>query len=75
MAVTVPTLPLNDGRHIPQLGFGCWQLSDAQAPELVGHALEEVAEFLLAVHDLRSLLAGQEMPSWFWMKSKIWSWL
>jgi 2,5-diketo-D-gluconate reductase A len=40
MAVTVPTLPLNDGRHIPQLGFGCWQLSDAQAPELVDHALQ-----------------------------------
>ena len=40
MAVSVPTLPLNDGRTIPQLGFGCWQLSEAQAPDMVGKALQ-----------------------------------
>lgn len=40
MAATVPTLSLNDGRRIPQIGYGCWQLSDAQAPDLVGRALE-----------------------------------
>ncbi|KST60519.1 oxidoreductase [Methylobacterium sp. GXS13] len=40
MAVTVPTLPLNDGHRIPQIGFGCWQLSDSQAPDLIGHALK-----------------------------------
>ncbi|MDP4021265.1 aldo/keto reductase [Methylobacterium sp. NEAU 140] len=36
----VPTLTLNDGRAIPQIGFGCWQLSDAQAPDIVGRALK-----------------------------------
>ena len=40
MAATVPTLALNDGRRIPQIGYGCWQLSDEQAPDLVGRALE-----------------------------------
>lgn len=40
MAVTVPTLALNDGRRIPQIGYGCWQLSDGQAPDLVGRALQ-----------------------------------
>ena len=34
--MAVPTLALNDGRRIPQIGYGCWQLSDAQAPDLVG---------------------------------------
>ncbi|KAA0122991.1 aldo/keto reductase [Methylobacterium sp. P1-11] len=38
--MAVPTLPLNDGRRIPQIGYGCWQLSDEQAPDLVGRALQ-----------------------------------
>ena len=40
MAVAVPTLPLNDGRRIQQIGDGGGQLSDAQAPDLVGRALQ-----------------------------------
>ena len=36
----LPTLRLNDGRTIPQLGYGCWQISDEQAPALVGQALK-----------------------------------
>ena len=36
----VPILTLNDDRAIPQIGFGCWQLSDEQAPGLVGQALK-----------------------------------
>jgi 2,5-diketo-D-gluconate reductase A len=40
MAAIVPTLALNDGRRIPQIGYGCWQLSDSQAPDLVGKALQ-----------------------------------
>ena len=40
MAAPAPTLTLNDGRRIPQIGYGCWQLSDAQAPDLVGKALQ-----------------------------------
>jgi 2,5-diketo-D-gluconate reductase A len=40
MIAKVPTLTLNDGRRIPQIGYGCWQLSDTQAPDLVGKALQ-----------------------------------
>ncbi|MXP08682.1 aldo/keto reductase [Pseudoblastomonas halimionae] len=35
-----PTLPLNDGRHIPQLGFGTWQIDEDNAPDAVRAALE-----------------------------------
>lgn len=37
---SIPTLTLNDGRAIPQVGYGCWQISDEQAPDLVGQALK-----------------------------------
>jgi 2,5-diketo-D-gluconate reductase A len=36
----VPILPLADGRAIPQLGFGVYQLADAQATEIVAQAIE-----------------------------------
>lgn len=37
---TTPTIALNDGRAIPQLGFGVWRIEDAQAPSIVGTALQ-----------------------------------
>lgn len=37
---TTPTLILNDGRPMPQLGLGVWQVSDDQATEVVSTALE-----------------------------------
>ncbi len=33
-------LTLNDGKRIPQLGFGVWRLSDEEAPAIVGAAFE-----------------------------------
>ncbi|MFH5804580.1 aldo/keto reductase [Alienimonas sp. DA493] len=36
----IPTLPLNDGRSIPQLGFGTWQVEQPDAARVVGEALE-----------------------------------
>ncbi|TGE02538.1 aldo/keto reductase [Methylobacterium nonmethylotrophicum] len=33
-------LTLNDGKRIPQLGFGVWRLADEEAPAVVGAALE-----------------------------------
>jgi 2,5-diketo-D-gluconate reductase A len=36
----VPTVTLNDGRLIPQLGFGVFQIDPAQTAEAVGNALE-----------------------------------
>jgi len=35
-----PTLTLNDGRQIPQLGFGTWQIDDDKAAEAVSTALD-----------------------------------
>lgn len=39
--VTVPTITLNNGDKIPQLGFGLWQLSKEEAKRSVKMALEE----------------------------------
>ncbi|MCQ8781466.1 aldo/keto reductase [Mangrovibrevibacter kandeliae] len=36
----VPMLDLNDGRQMPQLGFGVWQIPDDEASEAVKTALE-----------------------------------
>jgi 2,5-diketo-D-gluconate reductase A len=38
--MTVPTLTLNDGRAIPQLGFGVFQIPPADTEEAVTRALE-----------------------------------
>ena len=35
-----PTLALNDGRQIPQLGFGTWQIEEEEAPQAVKTALD-----------------------------------
>ncbi|MDP9219349.1 MAG: aldo/keto reductase [Actinomycetota bacterium] len=36
----VPTVTLNDGRSIPQLGFGVFQIEPADTAKAVGHALD-----------------------------------
>ncbi|MFH8476245.1 aldo/keto reductase [Streptomyces sp. NPDC018000] len=36
----VPTVTLNDGTEMPQLGFGVWQVPDGEAPAVVMAALE-----------------------------------
>lgn len=38
--MTVPTITLNDGKTIPQLGFGVWQVTDDKATPAVAKALE-----------------------------------
>jgi 2,5-diketo-D-gluconate reductase A len=40
LATPIPTIPLNDGRSIPQLGLGTWPMSDAEVAEAVSNALE-----------------------------------
>jgi 2,5-diketo-D-gluconate reductase A len=37
---TVPTITLNDGHSIPQLGFGVFQIDPAETAEAVSNALE-----------------------------------
>ena len=36
----IPAITLNNGVTIPQLGFGVFQLDDAQAPSILAHALD-----------------------------------
>jgi len=36
----IPSLPLNDGQRIPQLGLGLWQVPDTDVPRVVGAAFE-----------------------------------
>ena len=36
---TPPSITLNDGNRIPQLGLGVWQVSDVLARDVVGEAL------------------------------------
>ena len=38
--MSVPTLTLNNGVSIPQLGLGVWQASDAEAEQAVSNALD-----------------------------------
>lgn len=40
MAAKVPLLALNDGHTAPQLGFGVFQIPDAETADAVAHALE-----------------------------------
>lgn len=36
----IPSVPLNDGNRIPQLGLGIWQVADADVPRVAGAAFE-----------------------------------
>jgi 2,5-diketo-D-gluconate reductase A len=38
---TVPSITLNNGVRIPQLGFGVWQMSDPEAVDAIAAALRE----------------------------------
>ncbi len=38
--MTVPMMKLNDGKHIPQLGYGVWQVGDDEAVAAVSEALK-----------------------------------
>ena len=39
MSYNVPNVKFNDGRSIPQLGYGVWQVEDEVAEKVVGTAL------------------------------------
>jgi 2,5-diketo-D-gluconate reductase A len=38
--MTVPAVKLNDGNHIPQLGYGVWQVGNDEAVAAVSEALK-----------------------------------
>jgi len=37
--MTIPSLPLNDGHRLPQIGLGTWKTPDADAPRVVADAI------------------------------------
>jgi len=39
MSYNVPNVKFNDGRSIPQLGYGVWQVEDEVAEKVVATAL------------------------------------
>ncbi|WGR75230.1 MULTISPECIES: aldo/keto reductase [unclassified Bradyrhizobium] len=39
-AANVPMVLLNDGHSLPQLGFGVWQIDNANAPDIVATAID-----------------------------------
>ena len=41
--MSVPTITLNDGVTIPQLGFGTWQVSNDEAEKAVSSALQALS--------------------------------
>ncbi len=71
-----PTLTLNDGRSIPQLGFGTYQIPDATAAQSVrtavdvGYALIDTAAIYQNENGVGEGLAGRRDV---WLTTKIWN--
>uniref|UniRef100_A0A1B6KBE7 NADP-dependent oxidoreductase domain-containing protein n=1 Tax=Graphocephala atropunctata TaxID=36148 RepID=A0A1B6KBE7_9HEMI len=40
LAVTVPSIKLNNGRHMPAVGLGTWQMDDVEAEKAVMQAID-----------------------------------
>ena len=37
---TIPTIRLNDGNAMPQLGYGVWRVTNEEAASTVGEAIK-----------------------------------
>ena len=76
MPDTAPTLTLNDGRTMPQLGFGTYQIEDADASEAVsmaveaGYRLVDTAAIYRNEKGVGAALAGHDE---IWLTTKIWN--
>jgi len=73
---STPTLMLNDGREMPQLGFGTWQIPDRAAPEAVrmavetGYELVDTASIYENETGVGEALAGRED---IFLTTKVWN--
>lgn len=71
-----PTLTLNDGRAMPQLGFGTYQIEDADAAQAVsmaveaGYPLVDTAAIYRNEKGVGKALAGRDD---IWLTTKIWN--
>ena len=71
-----PTLALNDGRQIPQLGYGTWQIEDHKAPDAVATAID-VGYWLVdtaAIYQ-NERGVGEGLGEWadIFLQTKIWN--
>ena len=80
MTDTAPTIMLNDGRRIPQIGFGVWKLPDARAPDVVGHALRTGYRHIDTAHAYNNeagvgrAVREAELPrEEVWITTKLWN--
>ena len=71
-----PTLNMNDGRQIPQLGFGTWQIEDSKVAEPVSTAID-VGYWLIdtaAIYE-NERGVGEGVGEWsdIFLQTKIWN--
>ena len=71
-----PTLALNDGRQIPQLGFGTWKIADEDAPKAVSTAIEAgywLVDTAAVYQNERGV--GEGIGEWsdIFLQTKIWN--
>ena len=71
-----PTLALNDGRQIPQLGFGTWQMEEDDAPQAVSTAID-VGYWLVDTAAIykNEKGVGQGVGDWsdIFLQTKVWN--
>ena len=71
-----PTITLNDGRAIPQLGFGTWQIPDETAAEAVRTAIDvgyELVDTAAIYQNERGVGQGLSGSDDVWLTTKIWN--
>lgn len=69
-----PHLTLNDGRRMPQLGFGTYKIADEDAVDAVRTAVEvgyELIDTAAIYHNEKGV--GQSTPADLWLTTKIWN--
>ena len=68
-------LKLHDGRTMPQLGMGTWQISDAQAPAIVRQGLDIGFRLVdtAAVYDNERGVGKGVANSDVWITTKLWN--
>ncbi|MFB7127184.1 aldo/keto reductase [Kitasatospora sp. NPDC056273] len=80
---SIPTVTLNDGAQIPQLGFGVWQVPDAEATPAVRAAIEAGYRSIdtAAIYEneagtgaaITEALAGGVAREDFYVTTKLWN--
>ncbi|MCT2558610.1 aldo/keto reductase [Tsuneonella sp. YG55] len=71
-----PAIPLNDGRTIPQLGFGTWQIPDETAADAVSTAIAvgyELVDTAAIYQNERGVGKGLADNPDTWLTTKIWN--